>query len=174
MSADLYWIPGPWRGCLAVVARPRGGDWLEDEITAWRKAGLDTVVSLLDKEEAAQLELAREGDFAKSAGIRFLSFPIPDRGVPASNRDALSLLGQLTAALEQGHNIAIHCRQSIGRSGLVAASLLVTSGVEVEEAIQVVTAARGLSIPETAEQLQWIKLLPSENLAAATEGHSFS
>jgi protein-tyrosine phosphatase len=88
----------------------------------------------------------------------------PDRGVPASTRDALSLLGQLIAALEDGHNVAIHCRQSIGRSGMVAASLLVTSKVEVEKAIQVVTAARGLSIPETAEQLEWIKRLPSGNV----------
>jgi hypothetical protein len=36
--------------------------------------------------------------------------------------------------------------------------------VEVEKAIQVVTAARGLSIPETAEQLEWIKRLPSGNV----------
>ena len=58
MNPDLFWIPGPWRGKLAVAARPRGGDWLEDEASGWRQAGLDVVVSLLEKEEAAQLELA--------------------------------------------------------------------------------------------------------------------
>jgi protein-tyrosine phosphatase len=45
-----------------------------------------------------------------------MSFPIPDRGVPASNRQALSLLGNTAATLEQGQNIALHCRQGIGRS----------------------------------------------------------
>ncbi|MGA2881638.1 MAG: dual specificity protein phosphatase family protein [Bryobacteraceae bacterium] len=167
MKPDLFWIPGPWRGRLAVAARPRGGDWLQDEISAWRKADLDVVVSLLDNEEATQLDLAHEGSVAESGGIHFMSFPIPDRGVPASTRDALSLLSNIAAALDQGQNVAVHCRQGIGRSGLLAASLLVTSGMGVEKAIQVVSAARGQAIPETPEQLEWIKHLPSEKLVLA-------
>jgi hypothetical protein len=51
MNPDLFWIPGPWRGRLAVVMRPRGGDRLEDEADAWRRAGLDVIVSLLEKDE---------------------------------------------------------------------------------------------------------------------------
>ena len=43
MNPDLFWIPGPWRGRLAVATRPRGGDWLEDEVNGWRRAGLDVV-----------------------------------------------------------------------------------------------------------------------------------
>jgi protein-tyrosine phosphatase len=167
MKPDLSWIPGPWPGRLAVAARPRGGDWLHDELTAWRKAGLGAVVSLLEDDEAAQLDLAREGSAFESAGMRFILFPIPDRGVPASTRQALSLLGDIAAALEQGQNVAVHCRQGIGRSGLLAASLLVMSGKSVEKAIEVVSAARGLAIPETPEQLEWIKHLPSEKMVPA-------
>ena len=147
-----------------MAARPRGGDWLEDEVSGWREAGLDVVVSLLEKDEAAQLELGHEGDIAKSKGVRFISFPIPDRGVPASTRDALSLLTDIAAALADGKNVAIHCRQGVGRSGLVAAGLLVTSGMGAGDAINVVSGARGLTIPETSAQLQWIKRLPSEHL----------
>lgn len=167
MKPDLFWIPGPWQGRLAVAARPRGGDWLLDEATVWRKAGLGAVVSLLENDEAAQLKLADEGRVVESVGMRFISFPIPDRGVPASTRQALSVLGNIAAALEQGQNVAVHCRQGIGRSGLIAAGLLVMSGMGVEKAIEVVGAARGLAIPETPEQLKWIKHLPSEKLAPA-------
>jgi protein-tyrosine phosphatase len=167
LKPDLFWIPGPWQGRLAVAARPRGGDWLQDEVTAWRKAGLRAVVSLLENDEAAQLDLAHEGSVVESAGLRFMSFPIPDRGVPASTRQALSVLGNIAAALEQGQNVAIHCRQGIGRSGLVAAGLFVMSGMAVEKAVEVVRAARGLTIPETQEQFEWIKHLPSEKLAPA-------
>ncbi len=129
MKPDLFWIPGPWQGRLAVSPRPRGGDWLQDEVNAWRKAGLDVIVSLLENDEALQLDLADEGSAVESVGIRFMSFPIPDRGVPASIQQTLSLLGNIEAALERGQNIAIHCRQGIGRSGLVAVGMLVMSGM---------------------------------------------
>lgn len=168
MKPKLFWIPGPWRGRLAVASRPRGGDWLEDEINGWRKAGLDVVVSLLEKDEAAQFELGHEGDVAESKGVRFVSFPIPDRGVPASTREALSLFGDISAALEEGKNVAVHCRQGIGRSGLIAAGVLLTSGVGVDKALEVITAARGETVPETSAQLQWIKHLPSKNLVVAS------
>ncbi len=163
MNPDLFWIPGPWRGRLAVATRPRGGDWLEDEANGWRRADLDVVVSLLENEEAAQLELVREGDVAKSKGIQFISFPIPDRGVPGSMPAALSLLRRIAAALEQGKNVAVHCRQGIGRSGSIAAGVLVTSGVGVEKAIEIVSTARGQTVPETSAQLEWIHHLPSEH-----------
>jgi len=168
MNPDLFWIPGPWRGKLAVATRPRGGDWLEDEANGWRLAGLDLVVSLLENEEATQLELVREGDVAKSKGIQFISFPIPDRGVPASTPAALSLLRKIVDALEEGKNVAVHCRQGIGRAGSIAAGVLVTFGMGVEKAIEVVSTARGQTVPETPAQLEWIHHLPSERLAVTS------
>jgi protein-tyrosine phosphatase len=153
---------------LAVASRPRGGDWLEDEVKAWQQAGLDVVVSLLEKDEAVQFELDHEGDVAESKGVRFISFPIPDSGVPASTQEALSLLSTIAAALEEGKNVAVHCRQGIGRSGLVAAGVLLTSGMGVDKALEVVSAARGETVPETYVQLQWIKHLPSARLALAS------
>jgi len=139
-----------------VASRPRGGDWLEDEINSWRQAGLDVVVSLLEKDEATQFELGHEGDVAKLNSVRFISFPIPDRGVPASTREALSLFATIATTLEQGKNVAVHCRQGIGRSGLIAAGVLLTSGINVDKALEVVSAARGEAVPETPVQLQWL------------------
>jgi predicted protein tyrosine phosphatase len=127
MIPDLFWIPGPWSGRLAIAARPRGGEWLDDEANGWRRAGLDVVVSLLEEEEAAQLELALEGQAAAANGVRFVSCPIPDRGVPASTQRAVALLKDIVGALEDSKNVAVHCRQSIGRSGLIAAGALVTA-----------------------------------------------
>lgn len=164
MNPDLFWIPGPWPGRLAVVTRPRGRDWLDDEASGWRRAGLDVIVSLLEKEEAAQLDLAREGDVAESKGIRFISFPIPDRGVPSSMPASLGLIKNIAEALEYGKNVAVHCRQGIGRSGLIATGVLVATGMGVDKAIEAVSSARGLAIPETPNQLQWIQSLPTGRL----------
>jgi protein-tyrosine phosphatase len=168
MSTDLFWIPGPWRGKLAVATRPRGGDWLEDEVRGWRRAGLDVVVSLLETDEAGEFSLAHEGDVAESKGIDFISFPIPDRGVPASTQDALALLAKIAVTLDAGKNVAIHCRQGIGRSGLFAAGLLVISGMSAAKAIEIVSVARGQAVPETPAQLDWIKQLPSRHLVRAS------
>jgi protein-tyrosine phosphatase len=159
MKADLFWILGPWRGRLAIASRPRGGDWLDDEASAWRQAGLDVIVSLLENEEAGQLDLLDERQTAEDHALRFISFPIPDRGVPSSLQEAASLILGITAQLEAGKNVAVHCRQGIGRSGLIAAGTLVASGVGAEEAMQAVTSARGVPVPETTEQRLWTERL---------------
>lgn len=52
--------------------------------------------------------------------------------------------------------VLVHCRQGIGRSGLVAARLLAKKGTSPGAAIEMVSAARGLAVPETAEQREWI------------------
>ena len=59
MKPDLFWIPGPWRGKLAIVARPRGADWLDDEANALREAGVDQIVSLMEDCEIGHLGLVR-------------------------------------------------------------------------------------------------------------------
>jgi len=62
---------------LAISPRPRGGDWLDDEIAAWRKAGLEVVVSLLTPDEAAELGLLQEAELSETHGLQFLTHPIP-------------------------------------------------------------------------------------------------
>lgn len=161
MKAELFWIPGPWRGRLAIASRPRGGDWLDDEAGAWREADVDVVVSLLENDEAAQLNLLHERQAAEDHDIDFISFPIPDRGVPASMQDAVSLIARIGAQLEAGKNVAVHCRQGIGRSGLIAAGVLMTSGAGPAEAMQIVSSARGVAVPETLAQRQWTEQLLS-------------
>src|ERR1700730_13557547 len=89
MFTELHWLDGPWPGKLALSARPRGGDWLDEELASWRKSGVDEVVSLLTPEEVESLELQNEAAHAWDAGMQFRSFPIIDRWVPASRRDAL-------------------------------------------------------------------------------------
>jgi hypothetical protein len=114
MRTELYWIQSLWPGRLAIMPRPRGGDWLEDEIESWRGSGVDVVLSLLTPDEIADLGLAEEARLCQANGIQFLSFPIPDRSVPASRKALASLLTQLAAQLAGGRNIAIHCGKASG------------------------------------------------------------
>jgi protein-tyrosine phosphatase len=157
MKTELSWIEGPWPGRLAILPRPRGGDWLEDDICSWRQAGLDVVVSLLTRDEIVDLGLTQAAELCQAHGLQFLSFPIEDRGTPTSRWATLDLVRKLEKALSQGKSLAIHCRQGIGRSALIAACLLVIVGVDLETAFRRVSAARGCSVPETAEQREWVR-----------------
>ena len=156
MWTELHWVDGPWPGRLALAARPRGGDWLSDEMTAWRQAGIDTVLSLLTPDEEKDLDLKREAEEAKARGMKFVSLPILDRQVPNSESELSAALDRLDADLSTGKNTVIHCRQGIGRTGLVAACLLVTKGLTPEAAVKTLSAAREAQVPETIEQRRWI------------------
>jgi protein-tyrosine phosphatase len=156
MAMALYWLDGPWRGKLALAARPRGGDWLGDEVAGWKRARVDAVLSLLTRDEEQELDLSGEAQEVASQGLEFSSFPIPDRQVPKSEANLAGTLEKLTDALSSGKNIVVHCRQGLGRTGLVAACLLVKSGMSPGAAVETVSAARGVSVPETVEQREWI------------------
>ena len=161
ISTNLYWIPGPWVGKLAIAARPRGGDWLGNEMRGWQEAGVSTVLSLLTEDEAADLDLVAESGAARSAGMTFRSLPIPDRQVPSSPSQVAPVLEELDADLSAGDNVVIHCRQGVGRSGMIAACLLVVRGTNPASAVATVGKARGTAVPETPEQRHWIDLFAS-------------
>jgi len=150
----LHWIART-SGRLAIMARPRLDDWLETDIEGWKSAGVDQVVSLLEAVEVAELGLQNEADLCRAHGIAFLSFPIPDRGVPDAGH-AHQLASQLAQEVSNGHAVAIHCRAGIGRSSVIAAAVLVCSGTCALEALEMISDARGLSVPDTEEQRDWI------------------
>src|SRR5258708_19979549 len=85
MPQNIYWISAAQPYRLAIVARPRGHDWLADEIEGLAREGIDTLVSMLTPEEATELGLMEEEGLCAEHGIKFLNFSIPDRSVPDGN-----------------------------------------------------------------------------------------
>lgn len=156
MGTSMYWIKGPWSGRLAIVLRPRGEDWLKDEVRSWRESGLDEVVSLLTAGEVTEFGLDEEEKWCKAYGIRFRSFSIPDRGVPASVDQFAHLVQEVEKAVSAGRNVGLHCRQGIGRSSLAAAALLMSVGESQEAAWKSIRQARGCPVPDTIEQRNWV------------------
>ena len=155
MKPQLYWIATGQPGRLAIAPRPRGGDWLEDEARSWRVAGVDAVVSLLEPDEEMQLDLASEHAAVESSGMRYIPFPIPDLGIP--KQTATGLLTDISEHLAAGRNVIVHCRQGVGRSGMITAAVLVNLGAPAEQAFAIVSAARGVTVPETPDQVRWLK-----------------
>jgi protein-tyrosine phosphatase len=167
MNPKLYWIKSSLPGKLAISARPRGGEWLEDEIAGWRTAGIDAVVSLLTPQENQDLQLVAESKLAQSRGVLFMSLPVEDRGVPASWKEASDAVAEIGEILRQGRNVAVHCRQGIGRSGMIAAAVLVKNGSTSDDAMKLISEVRGLPVPETPEQREWVRKFSTQDVPSA-------
>lgn len=142
-------------GRLAIATRPRGGDWLEMDLIRCKREGWSVLVSALEREEQDELGLDAEERTAIAQGLEFRSVPISDRSVPmdGSFNTSISALLQL---LNNGANIAVHCRMGIGRSSLICAALLVAQGEDPEGAWSLVKEARGTDVPDTDEQRLWL------------------
>jgi protein-tyrosine phosphatase len=145
----------PWK--LAILSRPRSGERLASEIAGWRSAGIGMVVSMLTAGEVNELELAQESSLSLAEGLIFVSCPIPDRGVPSNLAAFRECFRQAKSALDDGVAVGVHCRAGIGRTGLFCASLLVSSGRQVSEAFEVLSASRGVEMPDTEQQYQWVE-----------------
>jgi len=166
MRPQVYWINLPMAGRLAIMARPRAGDWLNDEISGWRAQGIDIVISLLERAEVSELGLQLEAGLCQEQGIEFLSFPIPDRGVPESLRDAVALAQTVSTKIGEGRAVAVHCRAGIGRSSLIAACVLICMGFDPAAAFGLIGKARGVSVPDTEGQRDWVTALQGSAIAA--------
>jgi len=111
-------------------------------------------------------------DAAESRALQFVSFPIPIAEFPASTREALSLIAGIAGALEEGRNAAVHCRQGIGRSGLIAAGVLMYFGASPEQADARGQRHRGTAVPETSEQRQWPYNSAARRTASSIPGNA--
>ena len=120
---------------------------------------MDIVVSLLAPSENEELDLKDEPGLSKAKAIRFLSFPIEDRGVPPTSAKVEQLVAQLGSEIQQGKSVAIHFRHGIGRSSWLSAALPISAGEDAEQALKAISKARGFEVPETVEQRRWLEQL---------------
>lgn len=154
MRPALFTVDRPGPGRISTMARPRGGDWLGDEMAGLVGAGVTDLVSALTAGECAELGLAAEAGCAMAAGLRFHALPVPDRQTPVLG-EVLPKLEELAGRLRAGGHLVVHCRAGIGRSSLLAASVLVLAGTDADAAWAGIGRARGLAVPDTAEQRAW-------------------
>ncbi|MBT6276840.1 MAG: tyrosine protein phosphatase [Chromatiales bacterium] len=152
ITPALYPIPTENPTLLALMPRPRSGDWLEDELQGIRAAGVDVLVSLLETAEEWELGLTEEERHFTALGGQFVRYPIPDLGVPPDLGKFAEMARALKAKLDAGFGVGVHCRAGIGRSGMLACAILIEMGIAPLEAVSRVSKARGVRVPDTDDQ----------------------
>jgi protein-tyrosine phosphatase len=157
---SVYWIRGIDMR-LGIVPRPRGNDWLDDEAVALQREGIDILVSMLEPDESDELGLTREREAISAVGISFRSFPIPDRSTPESTVEFRRFVEGLVEEAKLNRAIGVHCRAGIGRSSLLIASTLCSQGMSPDDAFATIAVSRGREVPDTPEQVAWLKRFTS-------------
>ncbi len=137
------------------------GEWSRDlaaDLETIRRWGATTILNLLEDHELQALQVADIGRMVASYGLHYERFPIPDGGVPPTDSEAewQAISRRLRRRLEEGERILVHCKGGLGRTGMMAARLLVELGADPETAIRQVRRARPGAI-ETREQAAYVR-----------------
>ena len=90
------------------------------------------------------------------------TFPIPDGDVPGDPHELRRLVDLVLLREATGHGVAIHCRGGLGRSGTVGGCVLVALGHTPEQALSILTRARGPRCPENDAQRELIRRFAAE------------
>ncbi len=156
---EIYWVQADIPGRVGVAMRPRGGNYLADDMTLYRRLGVDTLVSALGEKEVRDNWLEQCHSHATAAGIDFVHFPIPNLLTP-NYETALPRMQELATRVAEGKGVAIHCFAGIGRSPTMAASILVLLGLDPADAWERIRAVRQVELPDTKAQYEWVLGIP--------------
>ncbi|MBL8698724.1 MAG: cyclin-dependent kinase inhibitor 3 family protein [Alphaproteobacteria bacterium] len=141
---------------MALPGRPPRD--LAADLAAIRAWGAAMLVTLVQAEEFERYGVADFAAQVARSGLDWRRFPIPDMAPPDEAFAAAwrARGGDVVAALRAGSRVAMHCVGGLGRTGTVAARLLVVFGTEPEAAIARVRQVRPGAI-ETAAQADFVR-----------------
>ena len=165
----MTFAPGMWAGSV-------GGRWERDLATDLRaleeKYETDVLVSLMEKHEYHGYQIPELLEQDNVGNIEILRFAIKDMGVPqeAESERFETFVQDVVQRLEQGQTVVVHCRGGLGRTGTVAACVLVVLGYHsADEAIDAVRAARRGTV-QTRDQEDFVRRF-EETLRARDGGN---
>lgn len=130
------------------------------DLRALSAAGVRLLLSLLGDDELGRLGASRLAGGCNELRMDWVQCPIEDFNAPGAAFEAAwaATAADVHARLDRGERIGIHCRAGIGRSGTVAARILVERGMAPPAAIAWVRQHRRGAI-ETAVQQAYVSAL---------------
>lgn len=120
-------------------------------IVAWNP---QLMLTLLEDHEFANHGIPDFVSHVHGLGLRWEQLPIRDGGVPDFRfEERWNVVGaEARDILRRGGRLLLHCRAGLGRTGMIAARLLVELGSPPARAIETVRAARPGTIETPAQE----------------------
>lgn len=159
-------VPVPGGGSLILSSHPASlpGLRLEQAIALYIEQDTRLLLSLTTLQELSALKLETLESICQDQGIEWVHAPIEDLKTPDQHFETqwLAKHALMHNILNDGHVVSLHCWSGLGRSGTIAARLLVERGLSPKQAMIHVREHRPGAI-ETPEQMQYVMSLPKLN-----------
>lgn len=141
-------------------ANAASGAWnrdLDADLGTLKDAGCGLLLSLIEDAEIEQLQIKDLPSAAARFKIALRRFPIPDVSTPrAPMSEFAAFIDAAAGRLKERQTVIVHCKGGLGRTGLVAASILIRLGRNAADATHAVRAARPGAI-ETPSQEEYVQ-----------------
>jgi protein-tyrosine phosphatase len=154
---DLLSIPGCAGQLIFTPCPGTRGSSLDEALATLQQAGASAVISLMPHSELAANAVEAVDARCQALGLAWFHLPVADEQVPLDDFAAAwqQSSAAILARLRAGQRLALHCKGGSGRTGLIAARLLIEAGVPRSEAIALVQALRPKAIQHPAH-VDWI------------------
>lgn len=117
---------------------------LPTSIDQLKQAGAKAVITLMPDEEMARFEVETLPEVCEQHGLKWFHLPIEDDTAPAVEfqKAWAEHKQQVNSILDKNGTLAIHCKGGSGRTGLMAAIILLERDIDFDQAVSMVKRMR--------------------------------
>lgn len=153
------------RGHLIFTPCPSTqGTSIEDALQTLHNAGAKALITLMPDAELVENGVSSLSADCQVQGLEWFHLPVADDSVPQHDFEKrwTQYLPRILSLLNTDNTIAIHCKGGSGRTGLIAARILMARGVPFQIAIERVQTLRPRAIchPAHIAYLQELSPMP--------------
>lgn len=153
---DILELPQGGRLVFTPCPGTKGVD-LQTSVAQLCQTGADAVITMMSNDELASFDVSALPDTVRESGMQWFQFPVEDDAAPDETFQVAwdARKAEVFSLLDRGSTVAIHCRGGSGRTGFMAAIIMIERGMGFAEAEALVKSLRpnSLKLPAHIEYL---------------------